>query len=720
MEIAQYERQQAAPPVDNNDDSSDAVARREYCKEELAAYARAKARWEPDHKRMKDNMDFVANLQWEEQTQMRDPGGRYICNLVLGAVKNKEAQLYAKNPEVEAKPTPIMRYELWDGSIEMLQEAMQGVQMMNQTGVPNMESIAIMRDFMRGKFEEEQVKKICKTLERVYQYQVDTSTPNFKQQMKKLVCRIITCGVAYILPNLVTPVEEDTLKTTEIKHSVKDRAKLGKAILDRLAAGDLNESSAEVETLKSLMLSLGVSQKTNDYTLDERIEFDFPSATSLFPDENCRDLQDFVAARRVFQEFPMYVDEVNAFFKLEGDDQVKSSTSTSFPDSQTEGQLLELGQDPAAQPTKRSRCVVVRIFNIETKCDYYVVVGHKEFVQEPMPLEPCVKGFWPIVAITFNNIESEPDTKASPYPPSDVELMRDPQKEWNRTRDALRAQRNANAPAYGVRKNVLSADDIEKLRTKEPNEVLEFENIPPNQDLSKVIQVLQVAAIDPAVYNTQPLEQDIMLAGRVQQANIGPAQPDVTATVGTIAEQSRVTSISSNVDDLDMGLSKLASMCGQLILQGFSEQTVKRIAGRGAMIPVLDRSEYLNQIDMTIKAASSGRPNEALRAAKAQQLLPLLMQLGANPLKIIEWLVPIIDENLDPQQFFPLPGQAMQVANPSSAGVQPPTGPGYPSPAPGGSGPIAPRPQLTAGGPQTGVTAPPHQGFPMPPTMPPQ
>lgn len=360
----------------------------------------------------------------------------------------------------------------------------------------------------------------------------------------------------------------------------------------------------------------------------------------------------------------MSVDEVNDFFELRGDDALKAENIS--PLSEKERNYVDVRESFGTDAKTKPKVFVWRCFNIQTKCDYFICEGYKEYLRPPQPLDPSVKGFWPIVAITFNGVEYEPDTKASIFPPSDVDLMYDAQKEWNRTRDALRAQRNANAPKYLVRKNLLTEDDKNNLKNAEPNEVIELENIPPDMQPIQAVQVMQVAKIDPAVYDTRPLEQDITLAARVQQANIGPAQQDVTATVGTIAEQSRITVSSSNVDDLDMGLSKLADMSRQMLLQRMSEKTVARIVDVGYAWPVATRAEYINGIDMVVKAASSGRPNQALKVATRERLIPLLLNAGANPIAVIEELVSTMDDQLDVTKFFPIPGSAI------ATGVVPP------------------------------------------------
>src|SRR5207247_568836 len=100
-----------------------------------------------------------------------------------------------------------------------------------------------------------------------------------------------------------------------------------------------------------------------------------------------------------------------------------------------------------------------------------------------------------------------------------------------------------------------------------PNEVIELEGVPPEQPIEKYIVPMQFAELDPRLYDTAPLEQDFMLGGGAQQADLGPALPNVTATVGNIAEQSRMNVSASNIDDLDGLLTRLAKAGGEMLFQ---------------------------------------------------------------------------------------------------------------------------------------------------------
>lgn len=675
----------------------------EFVKKWAARIVKAKAHWQPDFDRMRANMAFTSGKQWEGQTEITDE--RYVCNITIQAVRNKVANLYARNPEVEITPRERRNYQLWSGDVEDLIPAFQAVQMGRAQGVPNIPAEALMMDFMHGKQLEQMVQNICDTLKKTYDYQVDVCRPEFKEQMKQAVNRAVVTGVGYCRPHFVSQ-GDSPISTVETRHSIVDRAKLAKTVQEKILDDDGSpESEAAVEELQSLVNSIGYSTQSGDeYELPEKIEFDFPPSTSIIPDTRCRSLKEFVAARWIVQEYCLPLEEVNTVFQT---DIEEADLSPYRKDSEEKAAGASYERPDFLDETEKpmEHATVWEVMDYTTKQVFFLLRGYPGFLKAPESPDPCVAGFWPVQALTFNDVEAEEDSETSIFPPSDVDLVLHPQKEWNRTREALRDQRNANAPKYPIRDGVLTDEDLDKIENAEPNSVIRLKGIPADVPPDTFIKPMQVAKIDPQVYDTGPLEQDMQLGGGFQQANIGPAQPDVTATVGTIAEQSRQTVTASNVDDLDGFLSRVSKNVVEMVVRRFTPQTVETIVGPGTVFPTQDQSNWLNMVNCQIKAASSGRPNRAMEVSNAQQIVPLMLQAGGNPIAIIEYLAKILDDKIDVKKFFPLPGM-MPGAEPQGqpTAQQPATpqrqlGPG-PQPRPQG-----PPPQVSVSPPATQAAA---------------
>ena len=646
----------------------------------LGRIKRSKQKFDADYKRMRRNMEFATGLQWNAQKEMDDE--RYTNNIVLRMVNQKVATLYAKNPTAVAERRPRMEYQIWDGRLETIMQAVQQAQQIVATGgVLPPEIGALFADFQNGKTKEKLIDRVCETLEKTYSYQVETQRPEFKEQVKQAVRRVIICGVAYARPIFVREGEQTQPSSVDAGGSVTDRVQRVKGIISRLEEGELDQNDSEISTLRSLALSLGASsQQYEAQKLEERLEFDFPPATSIIPDTNCRNLKEWVAARWIAQEYVLPVEDVNEIFGTKVSVGSGPGAASQFKQPQDLKSNKDDYGEKESDPFARQLVELYEVFDYRTKSRFYICGGYDDYVLPPEPVCP-VAGFWHHYALTFNDVEVEPGTNASIFPPSDVQLIKSPQKEWNRTREGLRDQRNANAPKYLVRKGKLTEDDKAKLRDALPNSVVELEGVPPDQKLSDFIVVMQTAPIEPAMYDSRPLSEDIMMGVGMQEANIGPAQPNVTATVGTIAEQSRLTVSASNIDDLDSWLSRIAQGGGELLLREMSPDTVKRIVGPGAVWPMLNRDDFVNEIFLRIKAASSGRPNKAISVANFQQIAPIMLQAGANPVGVIEEGAKRLDDNIDISKFFPVgipagmggPTESATMPGPQQSELMPPS-----------------------------------------------
>src|SRR5439155_11914959 len=115
-------------------------------------------------------------------------------------------------------------------------------------------------------------------------------------------------------------------------------------------------------------------------------------------------------------------------------------------------------------------------------------------------------------------------------------------------------------------------------------QVVELEGVPQGANVSQLLAPFAHAPIDPALYDSSALQQDMYFAIGNQEAT-QPASNKATATAASINEQSRQVTASSNVDDLDDFLSMLAESSGQILLREVSQETVLRIVGPGALWP---------------------------------------------------------------------------------------------------------------------------------------
>lgn len=646
----------------------------------------AERKWESDFKRMRRDMDFCAGFQWVAQSEMDED--RYVANMTLRTVQQKVSSLYARDPKAIARRRKRMDYQIWDGKVESLQQALIGAQQQD------MASMALVMDYTEGRRQRDLVDKVGKTLEILYQYMCDICEPSFKRQMKALVRRVATVGVGYVRLNFERN-SENAIGATESATSIVDLVRRAKGILTDLAEQDITQDSPEVQELKQLLMAIQACEASGDtQDIQEKLVFEFPNPTSIIVDPRCRSLDGFIGANWIAGKRLVPLDVVNEFFELD----IKAGGDLIMYREDGEMKSAEVSA-PTDLPEKQLVCLW-EVFDHRTKSTFFLVNGYKDYIQKPGPVYPYLKRFWPIFALTFNETETEPQARSTIFPPSDVQLVRSAQKEWNRSRNGLRNHRSQNAPKYITGAGWLTEKDKEALASAKPGEVIELQGIPPGSDVGKLLAPFLHAPIDPAMYDSTPLQQDMLFVIGTQEGP-QPASNKATATAASINEQSRQVTVSSNVDDLDDFLSVLAEASGQILLKEVSEETVRRVVGPGALWPPPGQNEdFVNELYLDVVAASSGRPNKALEIANFTQVAPLMIQAGVNPQFLLREALKRLDDRLDPEEMF---GSGPAPNNPMGPPPQQPKANGKPAngaiaPTQNGQHPsqTIPRPQLVA------------------------
>lgn len=653
--------------------SSQTQARLNSVKAWVAKIKRDKKKHERAFTQMREDMDFVGGLQWKDQENLTDEE-RYIANLTIQMVNQKIASLYARNPKVDFTTRERMHYMVWDERLESLASAIMAAK---ATGGQDPASMAVILDYENGRRFKELLQNLGKTLKILYKYQCDQVEPSFKVQMKQLVCRTVVCGVSYVRTSFLREYVEQDLTTTKTDVSVPSRIKMAQSIARSVADGDIDEDSPRLEELRLLLNSLKASAQSPSENVKcnmERLDFDFPSATSIIPDEHCTNLKGFINANHVTQEYTMRLSEANAFFETDMD--VSTVTHTT-----EDGKEVPLSEVVGSAKTDTEQDPVIYVWEVcdkRTKTSFYLTEGWPDYLSEPQPVEPATRYFWPWRTLLFNHIENDLGCKVSIFPPSDVRLGRFQQKELNRQREALRTHRKNNAPKTGVRKGVLSEMDKDNLMSADDCSCIELEGLASGEKVNDVLQKIAPAPIDPAVYDSSAVMQDFQGSTGVSELNLGISHPQhskkgQTATQSAIEEQSRMTKSSSNVDDLDDLQSELAQDGGEKLLYEMSPENVKEIVGAGAVWPLLNRGEFAKWLFLEVEAASSGRPNKALETANFRELAPLLMQSGANPFFMIREGIKRLDDKLDPVDAYPLlPTQNVPPGQPVAPGTAAP------------------------------------------------
>lgn len=558
-------------------------------------------------KRMREDMEYAlygAKKEWVD-------GDNYVVPIIGRQINQEVAALYAKNPRAVAKRKPKLNFKMWDGTVESAQAAFAGM----QTGDPM--AMAIVQEIEAAKQNNSMMTRLARTMEILYGYYAGEATPNFKQQMKQHVRRAKTVGAAYVELGFQRVLETDPEVTARIDDMTQQIAGIESKLADA-ADGIITDSDADMEQLR---ISLEDLQRQQYILVREGLDWDFMRSTDVIPSRECKQLRGFIGAPHVTREFHLTVKEVQEIYKIDvGKSYIQYDAAQ---DGKKNERSATGGATGGKKGEKQPKCCVWRVQDKKNRQVFTIIDGYPDFIKEPEPHPLQIDGFYSIFALAFNEVEHEKEI----IPHSDVHNMKHPQREFNNVRQGLREHRKANRPKYFVRAGALEDKEKMHLQNHEAHAVIELKGMDSETPIDALITGFKSVPIDPSLYETKSIMNDILFGVGTQSADLGPTN-NATATQSSISEQSKQSTTSSNIDDLDEHLSDIARAAGQVMLAELSVETVTEIVGPGAVWPELDREQISKELFLEIKAGSSGRPNKAAELANMERGMPYLIQLG--------------------------------------------------------------------------------------------
>lgn len=649
-----------APPAAPDEDSKETREQDKQMVASLITEIKAdKKHHEKAFKQMRTNMDVVRRGAVKDR-----PDDEYRANIIGRHVKTKTAALYAKNPKIAAKRKETLDFAVWDETPEALQLAQmvsQQVQMavaQAQATPPQIDpltgmampvqpvmppgadqALAVMQDFQQGMQRREFVKKYSKTLEILMGSALREQKPlEFKEGMKQTVRRTVINGVGYVELGYQREYGPRPGMTEKLSDA---RARLDhlKRLTEEVGEGEIADTDAEMAELEYSVQQL---QSEPEVVLREGLILDYPASTKVIPDRLCKSLVGFVGARRVAIEYSYTVDQVTELFGVDIGD---SYTSYSMGDDKENANFVpeDNSYSKSGERNKDSLVCVWKVYDKASGLCSIVADGYDGWLRAPAAPDVFVEDFWPVYALTFNDLESETDL----YPPSDVELLMPMQAEFNRSRQGMREHRKAARPRWAFANGAFGdEEDPLHLANLKAFEALGL-NIDPGAKLSDILQVIPTPGVDPNLYETNQIMSDIQVVSGAQEAQYG-ATSGATATQSAIAANSSNTTDGSAIDDLDGFLTRIARAGGQILQREMAEEKVLEIVGPGAVWPEMSLADIAGEVYLEIEAGSTGKPNQALEINNWKQIAPLLLQMpGINPTWLSRETLRRLDDRMD-------------------------------------------------------------------------
>lgn len=600
--------------------------------------------WEKGFKRMHWDMRFVAGRN--QYPNQKEDDDRYMVNLTYRHVRNRTSAIYAKNPTPDYEIREKLRYVVWDGKTETL---MQAVQMMAQPMGQDPMQIALAQEIVTeaaaGVRYMDMLNRLGKSMTIMMQYFMDEQEPSFKRGMKRMVRRGKSMGVGYVRVGFkrVTGLEPGAEQgLLDMKRRMQHLESLRADMQDKT----VDPYCGEVEELQQMIEAL---MKRPEVVLREGLIFDNPHSLDVIPHAACTQLDGFVGADWVTVRHPMHPKLVQDVYKV---DLMRNFTAYQ---PRREGWGYNATYSAGASGIRsgelkdNSMAMVFEHYHRKSGLMYTLCDGYPDYLCPPEEPVTDLERFYPIFAYVPNEVDLDDDI----FPLSDAQLLKHVQKEYNRTRNALKEHRWASRPLYLSPDFAfpVSEDDegdpMVSLKDAKPHEIVKVAGLDKGQDPSTLVAPLKKIAIDPNVYETNSIYSDAERAVGAQATDFGGTSGDTATEVAT-ARETRKVDDNDDADALDMVLSDMFRACGQIMLKEISPETAKEIAGPGAVWPRLSRKQIAEEIFLKIQGGSSGRPNQAADVANLERLAPYIMQVpGLQPGWIAEKFAKLLDPHVD-------------------------------------------------------------------------
>lgn len=588
-----------------------------------------------------------------------DPGARYVANVILRHIHNRTASIYGKNPKFVARRNKRLMNTAWDGTFQSLQQAVQTMTTAAQMPADPMaqaaavQAKAVIADAQKVMAANKQLDRIAETLEVLFEHELSEQAVPFKVQMKATVRRALTSSVGYV------KIGYDRVMglRPEAERELSDMSQR-LATLQRLAAdvadGEVQTDSAEADQLRTMIESF---KKDNQIVVREGLAFSYPNSTALIPDTAVQQLRGFVGAEWVAEEYMLTRNRIKEVYGVDVGSNAAGEAARAYQDMS--GRYRRGDDNSGREAGEEAKFCVWEIYNRVDGQVYIVCDGYPDYLVPPSEPDVWLERFFPWFVFVTNEVYDE----ATVFPPSDVTLLRDMQLEINRARQGLREHRRAARPKTVARAGVLEDDDKAKLSTGKAHEIVELNGLPEAMKVEDALVAWSGPKIEQGLYETDAAYEDILRVAGIQEANIGGTS-GATATESSIAEGSRMSSVSSVIDDLDEFLTEIARASGQILLKNTSAQRAKEIVGPGAVWPDLTKDQIAREIFLDIEAASTGRPNKAQEIQNATQMMPLLLQIpGLSPEWLAREMLRRLDDRVDLSDAFASGMPSVQALN---------------------------------------------------------
>jgi len=551
-------------------------------------------------RRWKQNRTYARGIQHEDG----DENAKLTrANLLYVTMYKLIAHLYAKNPEISAKPD--------------LGDDVQAPPALIKFG-------STLEKVLNVQLKDAQLKKRAKSILRsAFEVQVGWAKVTYQRDY-------------YQDPEIANRIADTQDNLAKLNQMIEE-------IEEGEGCGDLEAKKAELEELVQSLEAQVEVEVASGLTVDKIARED------LLIDPAVREFEDYPNSRWMAQRVWIPLDRAKE--KAPKDFPIEKATTykwSSLTEEQAQGR--KDGEDD-------SPVCVWEIWDRESMTIKTLMEGVQQWYREPYTLDLVGDRFYPFFGLAFYLLDGEID------PLSLIELLAELQDEYNTTRTQLSEHRQMGVPHYIADKST----DVETIERKQVAQLGEVVLVDANgKPLNEVIKESAPPNINAAVYDTSPIRQDWELVSMLHDAAQGQVLTAKTATEAEFLQEALQTGVAEMRDQLEDFLQEIAEYAAEILLLELSPAEAQEIAGVDAVWPDLDREQIYRKLQIQLRAGSTGKPNKAKEQEQWQALYPLLKQaimeirqlmaqgIDTTPEReLLKELLNRFDERIDLSRFLP-------------------------------------------------------------------
>lgn len=592
--------------------------------------------------------DKLARERWADDRKVArgESEWKVSANLIGAIMEVLAAFLYAKNPDISAKPSPSA------------DRANLG-----------------------------QYNAVAETLEIVVSRLLRDA--GLKRIAKRWVRQAMTVGIGWIKVAMQTRMERDPIIEERINDLRENVAAL-QALQAEIDSGEKGEEDASLSILDAKRKALEAQLERQ---IAEGIVLDLMAPEDVLVAPECGEVEGYLSSPWIAFDLYKSREETIAIMGLQSEEDMQClSECNVYTQKPRHGETDEGGNgnwvlqtdDPDGEEKVEDQGAFFRFTEIWSKTDgvvYTILDGlNKRWARDPYAPRTGAR-FYPCFQLAFHYIDGER------WPQSDVGQLKSLQDEYHQIRSNFHEHRRRSIPGVLFDATQIEEGSITKVVDGQVQEWVGIKPLTAGIDLRQAMWPKTYSPVDPYLYNTDPITQEMEKISGAQDAVQGGLPVEKTATEAQIMEAGRAGRTSARMDNLEEALTEMAQYVAQLAILTMDVEQIRRYAGPKALWPDFTVEEAFNLFFIEIKAGSTGKPKASSDREAWATIMPMIERLidrvgharmqgqewAASPwIALLNETARRLDDFADMEKFLPVPpeeflAQLQQQNQPSEA-----------------------------------------------------